>query len=102
VTLEIVSGAAGQAPGGPDILTWVRTAAHFDGAVDCATQSCRGPVRSSSRRNFLEPLWNLFECPVSGAKKMKKNQEVKSMACVVPQEGFEPPTPSLRMMCSTD
>jgi hypothetical protein len=26
----------------------------------------------------------------------------KLLILLVPQEGFEPPTPSLRMMCSTD
>jgi hypothetical protein len=51
---------------------------------------------------ILEPLWNLFECSATGADRTKKYQDVKSMIYVVPQEGFEPPTPSLRMMCSTD
>jgi hypothetical protein len=31
-----------------------------------------------------------------------KKQEFRNDYNVVPQEGFEPPTPSLRMMCSTD
>src|SRR6266851_9595595 len=39
--------------------------------------------------------------PIRGSERTQifKN---KFKLLVVPQEGFEPPTPSLRMMCSTD
>jgi hypothetical protein len=95
---EMLSGAAGQAPGGPLGCGLRRTSTE----LSIVLHSHVADRSEQLKKKFLEPLWNLFECPVSGAKKMKKNQEVKSMACVVPQEGFEPPTPSLRMMCSTD
>jgi hypothetical protein len=39
---------------------------------------------------------------ISTSKTPVKKQEMRNDYNVVPQEGFEPPTPSLRMMCSTD
>jgi hypothetical protein len=42
------------------------------------------------------------EISVCAPRKWRKTTLIKSISCVVPQEGFEPPTPSLRMMAGIE
>jgi hypothetical protein len=56
----------------------------------------------TGHRITMRPRRAPEEISVCAPREGRKFMLVKSGTYVVPQEGFEPPTPSLRMMCSTD
>ena len=71
--------------------------------TDESTMRLATRYQAPERRSFFA---NCFPSasPETALARTGKNYSVKRLVLLiklVPQEGFEPPTPSLRMMCST-